>query len=387
MKRSAITPRRAVWAGLFGTPVLLVVALLAMGVGAAPANEKVAAVQTADYPTVRNTKTIAELKAYWTPETMASAQPVNPALSSAPAATIAGDSATGSPGLAGGVVKTGLVQKGAVATNQAPVGNSSTGVLPADGGYPGPNDTLEYFPKYRVWPVSTIGKLFFTQPGVGNFVCSASVTSAGAGTSQSRIWTAGHCVANGGTATFYTNWLFCPSYDSSQGGENPNVGCWGWTYTQTSTEWFNNGAFSRDYAIIGLQTSGDIINNQVGNVTGSLGFAWNQARDQHWMDFGYPSGSPWTGGKIVFTAAEHRYDDTPDALGPPTNSIGSGLTPGSSGGPWIWRFSYTGGNYINSENSYYYTNPNQYGIEMQGPYFDTQVCNFWKANTGWGGTC
>ena len=32
-----------------------------------------------------------------------------------------------------------------------------------------------WYGNYLTWPTSTIGKLFFTKPGVGNFVCSATV--------------------------------------------------------------------------------------------------------------------------------------------------------------------------------------------------------------------
>lgn len=387
MRYVRLTPKRAVWAGLLGTPVVLVGVLLVLMTGSASSAKlgKASAGDNGSYPSLQNTKSIADLKAYWTPQRMASARSVDAVATSAPAPTVAGASATGAPGLAGGYVKQSLVESGAVPNQASALGTTSTGVTPADGGYPGPNNTFEYFPKYRKWPVSTIGKLFFTIPGSGNFVCSAAATSGSA--NLNWVWTAGHCVANGGAATFYTNWLFCPSYDSSQGGENPAVGCWAWSLVSTSNEWFNSGAFTRDYGILRMQTTGDIIAAPVGSVTGTLGFAWNWSRDQHWMDFGYPAGSPWSGGKIVVTAAEHRYDDVPDVLGPPANSIGSGLTPGSSGGPWILQFSYTGGNFINSVNSYYYTNPNQYGIEMQGAYYDTQVCNFWKGWVAWPGTC
>jgi hypothetical protein len=186
-------------------------------------------------------------------------------------------------------------------------------------------------------------------------------------------------VANGGHSAFYTNWLFCPSYKD---GVSP-VGCWSWLYATTSGEWFFNGSLPRDYAIIGLQHTGTVVANDVVNVTGGLGFAWNWSRDQNWVHVGYPSASPYTGGRIIYTGTEHRYDDTQQGS-PPTNSWGSPQTPGSSGSPVILFFSY-GGGFINSDVSYYYLN--QAFHELQGPYFDTQVCNFWKNNTGYTGTC
>ncbi|MBV8056179.1 MAG: hypothetical protein JO071_13165, partial [Deltaproteobacteria bacterium] len=131
---------------------------------------------------------------------------------------------------------------------------------------------------------------------------------------------------------------------------------------------------------------GTVVNADVATVTGGLGFAWNFPRDQHWIHLGYPAASPYTGGVIIETAAEHRYDDTPDSEGPPTNSWGSAQTGGASGSAVILFFSYNGGD-INSNVSYTYTNPSQSGVELYGPYFDSAVCGLWKSSTGYSGSC
>ena len=324
---------------------------------------------------------------YWTPEKMKAAIPADVVRDGSLTVPAMVPQPTGTPGFVSGSRPGQSGSQGVKLMPQSLLDESiresalplSEPTVPADGPYPGPNETFEYFPKYRVYPISTVGKLFFTEPS-GEFVCSATVV--GGGSANNIIWTAGHCVANGGTSTFYSNWLFCPSYDSSQGGPNPAVGCWNGSLATTTTAWFVNGALSQDYATVTLQHSGTVINADVATVTGALGFAWNQARDQHWLHFGYPAESPYTGGKIIETAAEHRYDDVPDNLGPPTNSWGSGQTPGSSGSALILSFSYPGGGYINSNVSYYYTTPNQYGVELQGPYFDSGACGLWKASTG-----
>ena len=267
----------------------------------------------------------------------------------------------------------------------------------ADGGYPGPNTTFNWFPKYRVFPVSTIGKLFFTEPG-GNFVCSAATTYGGG--TLNMVWTAGHCVGPQAGQSYYSNWLFCPSYVN--GNENPAVGCWSWALAPQTGGWYYNGAFDSDYAYLYMQSSGDILNEPVANATGGLGFAWNWGRDQHWFDFGYPQASPYNGNAIVVTAAEHRYDVTNPDGGASTvqdNSMGSAQTPGFSGGPWILHFGGSGNgdpqnpsNWINGDNSYYFTSGgpgggNEYGTEIQGPYYNSTVCNFWKGGSGYSGTC
>lgn len=317
-------------------------------------------------------------QSYWTPQRMEAAKPMGIRGSDAAKRPALVPQAAGAPGAAGGSMPGGPVNK-SLQLPSKPI----AAPVPLDGSFPGPNTTFEYAGRYRRYPISTIGKLFFTIPGSGDFVCSASVTT-GSASIQNIIWTAGHCVANGGAATFYTNWLFCPSYDSAQGGVNPAVGCWSWAFATTSAEWFFNGALTRDYAIIGLAHSGTLINADVAAVTGGLGFADNFARDQAWLGLGYPAESPFNGGKIIETATEHRYDDTPDALGPPTNSWGTAQNRGSSGSPMILFFTLNGG-FINSDVSYF--NDSQDGVESQGPYFDTQVCNFWKGNTGFSGSC
>src|SRR5215469_654871 len=134
------------------------------------------------------------IMSYWTPARMASAKPAQPALGAASArgskADNAGTTATGRPGLAGGYAPAGLragSAQGATINRSA----QSSSVLPADGGYPGPNDTYNWVGAQNLYPVSTVGKLFFTEPS-GNFVCSAAATYGGG--TKDMVWTAGHCV-------------------------------------------------------------------------------------------------------------------------------------------------------------------------------------------------
>jgi hypothetical protein len=321
---------------------------------------------------------------------MASAQPLLPVARAGGVALQAGNSATGTPGVAGGFdPATGTSGSSAHPASSVGLGD----VSPADGGYPGPNDTYNYPGSLGTFPVKAVGKLFFTI-GTGNFVCSATATYGGG--NKDTVWTAGHCVGAQGGQQYYNNWLFCPGYKNGEGSK----GCWSWALAQQTGGWYFNGYWSADYAYLHMAPTNDIGKGHVVSVVGGLGFAWNWGRDQHWADFGYPSGSPYSGGLLVVTEAEHRYDVTnPGDPGPQDNSIGSKQTPGFSGGPWILSFGPSNssdpighGNWINSVNSYYFTSGgpgggNEYGTEIQGPYFDTNACNFWKGGTGWTGTC
>jgi V8-like Glu-specific endopeptidase len=71
-------------------------------------------------------------------------------------------------------------------------------------------------------PYKGVGKLYFTEPGVGDFQCSASIIS------KRLIVTAGHCMyGNGG---YYTNFQFIPGFDGSKGtlaAQRP-YGTWNW---------------------------------------------------------------------------------------------------------------------------------------------------------------
>ena len=111
----------------------------------------------------------------------------------------------------------------------------------------------------------------------------------------------------------------------------------------------------------------------VGAHTGWLGFAANIGRDQHWIAMGYPQGAPFAGGKIIMAASQYGYDDDwfPDAV--LSVAMGSDLTGGSSGGPWILQYGLpgqvagAGGNYINGHNDWKWnTEPEA----MASPYFD-----------------
>jgi hypothetical protein len=123
----------------------------------------------------------------------------------------AGATATGNPGVAGGILPGGARSTPAKTTG-FDTNSPNPNVSPDDGAYPGPNDTFNYPAKESVFPVSTIGKLFFTEPS-GDYVCSATSTY-GSSAEPSMVWTAGHCVGPQGGENYYTNWEFCPEYNS-----------------------------------------------------------------------------------------------------------------------------------------------------------------------------
>jgi V8-like Glu-specific endopeptidase len=202
-------------------------------------------------------------------------------------------------------------------------------VNPKDGPY-GPFQRWREAESITGYPKSTIGKLFFTLSGK-NFVCSASVIN------RSTLITAGHCNSDG-KGNFAMNRLFCPSYTN---GEHATRGCWSVTTSVVSTRWHTLGDPDYDYSCLVTASTGTKVANKIGNVTGWLGRAWNFDASQAERTFGYPKASPFTGGTLQTTASTDWYTHDFTGGGQISKIIGSDLTGGSSGGPWI--LGWTGG--------------------------------------------
>jgi V8-like Glu-specific endopeptidase len=189
-----------------------------------------------------------------------------------------------------------------------------------------------YLPTYR----GIHGKLFFTMGGTDR-VCSATVIG------RSTIATAGHCVNSGPPdKAFGGNFLFCPSYYNGGAGgagiPHPSRGCWSWSGAGTTSPWIQAGDPDYDYGCIVLATTGTVVSDKVGNVTGWAGRAWNFV-DVPEMIFGYPADSPFTGQVIQQVATVDWYNWDPVAGGQVSKVVGNDLTGGSSGGGWFlaWR--------------------------------------------------
>jgi V8-like Glu-specific endopeptidase len=198
---------------------------------------------------------------------------------------------------------------------------------------------------YLVYPMSAVGKLFFTQRGQ-NFVCSASVIQ------KNTLATAGHCLHDGSNdpAGWSTNLLFCPSYN--QTGVNPARGCWVVVGAVTSWQWYSAGNSDRDYACLITLPTGTTISNSVGNVTGWTARAWNWPSRQSTFAWGYPAGAPFPGNRLVTVASTEWYQlNQNTGESQLSKYIGSDMTGGSSGGPWWWNMVYSGTEFSDTDGS------------------------------------
>jgi V8-like Glu-specific endopeptidase len=205
------------------------------------------------------------------------------------------------------------------------------GVQPADRGTSGANFTssrLVPLSADREYPYRTVGKLFFTKPAIGDFVCSASVIK------PRLIVTAGHCVhsGSGGTGGFFTNFRFVPAF---RDGVAP-FGTWNWSYVIVTGTWSSGGGSvpnAADYAVIELQDRlvGTAV-RRVGDLTGWLGYQTLSLGNNHAHQLGYPCNVDGCQKLHQVTAQSFR------AVSPNNVEYGSDARGGVSGGAWVQNF-------------------------------------------------
>ena len=144
-------------------------------------------------------------------------------------------------------------------------------------------------------PYKAAGKLFFTEPGVGDFQCSASII-------KSRvIVTAAHCIFDPVAKAFFDNWVFIPAYDgglSNPAGAETSpqdpFGAWDWQFVIVSATWSNtNGVLPNngDFGLIVLQDqsfSGGAPVKVKTKVGASFTAVTNNLADTHVTILGYP---------------------------------------------------------------------------------------------------
>lgn len=207
---------------------------------------------------------------------------------------------------------------------------------------------------YTYYPISTIGKVFFTSNGV-NYSCSASVLG------NNAVWTAGHCVFDPSTYTWHTNWTFVPAYYD---GYAP-YGQWYARELWTLTTWTDYGNLGYDIGSAVLWPNG----NSVAYYTGSLGTLANASRGLYITSLGYPAAYPFNGQRMAW-CGDYTWIDY--YQNPATNGMGCNMTGGASGGPWLYSSGST--DYVNGVNSYKYTNdPNS----IYSPYFGDGALNIY----------
>lgn len=313
-----MTRTRSLATGLLGLSAAAVLALTAAGgATAAPAASDDAKNPSVTSAAVENAGAAAD---YWTPDRMLAAIP--------------GDVLAGKALERGNRSSPRIVEKGKSTEVKATQGKQTLAQSEA--------------------PVKTVGKVFFTLAGA-NYVCSGNSVSA---KNKSTVSTAGHCV-NEGPGTFATNFVFVPAYEN---GAAP-YGKWTATSLHAPTQWSSGGdmAYDTGFAVVGPNSSGQ----NLADVVGASGVAFNQARGLTYKSFGYPAASPFNGETLkscTGPASDDPYNPQFNTQGIPCD-----MTGGSSGGPWFIGTSSSG--VQNSINSYGYDR----SAVMYGPYWGSVI--------------
>ncbi len=217
-------------------------------------------------------------------------------------------------------------------------------------------------------PYKTTGKMFFTTPGEGDFVCSASTID------DRIVLTAAHCLftSEPGPAPdpgFHTNIIFVPGYDGSKASlkKQRPFGTWASTVSVVPNNWINTeGSLpSRtDYGVfvVADQSIGGSV-KKLAAVSGQYKTVTNHLSDTHVTMLGYPCNLDDCDIMQRVDSSDHRL---PPGFGDAQNAYeyGSDMEGGSSGGPWLENFgtgepisgTNTNRNRVVAVTSYGYTN-------------------------------
>lgn len=215
---------------------------------------------------------------------------------------------------------------------------------------------------------NTNGKLFFNGYGAGNAYCSASALN----TSTRRvIITAGHCVYDNGA--WMQNPVFVPNYDNRNSNPAP-VGIWSIYVMRTFNSWINSSDLTHDVGMATLYNGGN--NNQtIVDAVGGHGLMWNGSYSFDVSIFGYPSNRTNPDGRYTMWACW----GTTFQSGNRDSITGCWFGPGASGGPWLYNYSNTTGlGYVRSVTSTWDPSSGQ----DWAPYFNDDMKTMMDATAG-----
>jgi len=230
------------------------------------------------------------VRAYWTPERMRNAIPKD---------IVRGGGPTSRAGKPGG---------GGTGGTTSPLGTAVAVTWPSNA------SDLTY----------TNGKVYFLDGNAG-YVCSGTAINSANG---SVVWTAGHCVNDGGNDRFYTNWIFKPAYNSGKG--YPDFAA---KYLYTSVDWAKNGEFGKDYAAAVVDpVNSKTLQATLGGIGRDLAFGADYTTNRPLDAYGYPAAGKFNGQKLYKCPSQLKYVDT---ASPNTMGIPCTMTGGSSGGAWL----------------------------------------------------
>ena len=237
----------------------------------------------------------AQVRAYWTPQRMQSAEPVDSPDVAGPSAAVASAASANSQA------------KGQVVEIHPTYGIS----------------TYDYQPGSETsFPQRVHGKIFFTVPTQGDFACSGTLVAS---LLRNVVVTAGHCVDDPDVQQWSVNLIFIPAY---RDGAAP-LGTYPATSLLSTDEWTTSGDLSYDVGIAQLATP---LEDQLG----ARGIVFNKPPKSTYQIFGYPGlpNPPYNGERLVACDASFfslQYTGHPFS----TIAYPCDMQEGSSGGGWV----------------------------------------------------
>lgn len=195
-------------------------------------------------------------------------------------------------------------------------------------------------PEYRV-----NGAIFISFGIFGYARCSGTAIHSG---NQSVVFTAAHCINEGGRRGHWFNerWIFVPAY---RYGQRP-FGVFPARWIDTTKQWRRSGSENYDVgaAVVGRNERGETL----GEAVGGDGIAWNLKARQTFDVHGYPAEEPFDGETQRVCRNLPFIGHDPDSFlfpGPLNLAVACGVTGGASGGGWTIN-----GNTLDSVTDYGY---------------------------------
>jgi len=307
----------------------------------------------------RSQASAAEVVAYWTPERMASARPLNPTPRGVRTPPVEGMVPEGHPGAILSAGQGGLPLLEASPEDLAELAQEVA--LPSGYSYPPPENTWA-IPKtwYGSYPLRTVGKVYFTRGGWSFMASGGAVGNRG-------VITAASVLHGGAGSEWSSNVLFIPALRETW----KPYGEWAMFDGIVPTVWTGDTNWCRN---IGFFVVSDRSGKTLQETVGHLGFAWDQGINQAWTGIGYP-GTDWSGKIMVATNASHSSSDAVGGCTPASIGMGSRQSDGANiGGPWILKYraqQWGGMNYANGVFSYHWASSQP--DEWFSPYIDSWV--------------
>jgi hypothetical protein len=215
-------------------------------------------------------------------------------------------------------------------------------------------------PEYRI-----NGAIFLSFGIFGYARCSGTAVHSG---NQSVVFTAAHCINSGGRRGrwFKGRWVFVPAY---RYGQRP-FGVFPARWIDTTKQWRRSGSENYDVgaAVVGPNERGETL----GEAVGGAGIAWNLKARQTFGIHGYPVEEPFDGETQRICRDEPFIGHDPDSFlfpGPLNLAVACGVTGGASGGGWTIK-----GNTLNSVTNYGYFDDTSPDF---GAYFGKEVARLY----------